>query len=282
MAEPVLLLREQAEFFIQKYMQRRINQNKNFLGIICGTTGSGKSYSAMRLGELFDPNFNIDRVVFKTEDFMKVVNDKKLKKGSVIIFDEAGVGLPAREWYSISNKLINYILQIFRYKNVIVLFTTPSLSFVDSQARNLFHAFFQTQAIDFRHKEVLLKPLFLQTDSFKGDIYKKYLRLYVNGKTHRLKRIRLGMPDKELIDAYEKKKTEFANWLSEGTEVRVKILREKEIIYEHKCFKCGYEWESKLERPLKCANPRCKSGTWNILKETASPSPSQNIVPISI
>ena len=40
------------------------NKNKNFLCVVCGSTGSGKSYSSLRLAEALDPNFDVSRIAF--------------------------------------------------------------------------------------------------------------------------------------------------------------------------------------------------------------------------
>ena len=73
------------------YILQRIRNNKNFLGFLSGPTGSGKSYCCLRIAEEVDPDFTLERVVFNGIDLMNLVNSGKLKKGSVIIFEEAGV-----------------------------------------------------------------------------------------------------------------------------------------------------------------------------------------------
>jgi len=30
-----------------------------------------------------------------------------------------------------------------------------------------------------------------------------------------------------------------------------------------KCLRCGHEWPTRLEHPLRCANPKCKSPYWD-------------------
>ncbi len=112
-------------------------QNKNFIVIFVGETGSGKSYSALAMAEMIDPDFSIEKVVYKPRDFLNLLD--KCKKGDVLVFDEAGVGIPAREWQSIQNKLMGYVLQTFRYKNIGVFMTTPSMSFIDKQVKILTH-----------------------------------------------------------------------------------------------------------------------------------------------
>ena len=33
--------------------------------------------------------------------------------------------------------------------------------------------------------------------------------------------------------------------------------------HHHKCTRCGYEWLSTLEHPVRCARRKCKSPYWN-------------------
>ena len=42
-----------------------------------------------------DPNFSVDRIVFTVKDFLSLVN-QGLLPGSVIVFDDAGLGINAR------------------------------------------------------------------------------------------------------------------------------------------------------------------------------------------
>jgi len=62
---------------------RRIHrQNKNWLAIVCGETGGGKSYSALTIAEVIDPEFSIDRVVFSAEEFMALLNSGDCTPGT--------------------------------------------------------------------------------------------------------------------------------------------------------------------------------------------------------
>ena len=117
---------------------------------------SGKSYCALSMAKQLDKRFTMDNVVFTPEELMNLVESDKLKKGSVIVWDEAGVGISHRSWQSQTNKLINYLLQTFRHRNFILIFTSPHLDFIDASTRKLFHAQFQTKEIDYGKKEVLV------------------------------------------------------------------------------------------------------------------------------
>ena len=104
----------------------------------------------------------------------KDVKNGKLNKGSMIIFDEAGVSISSRNWFQDVQKDIMFILQSFRHYNIGVIFTTPDRSFVDSQARKLFHDYLEVLKIDFEDNHVIIKPFQLQKNAYKGEVYTKY------------------------------------------------------------------------------------------------------------
>jgi hypothetical protein len=201
-----------------EYIKKRISENKNFMAVVTGPTGSGKSYSALRLAEEIDPDFSIDRVVFDAQSFLKVLNHGGLKSGSVVVFDEAGVGMSSREWQSVSSKLILFVLQTFRHKNYIVFFTTPHLGFIEAGSRKLFHCYMETVGINKEKKQVRLKPLMLQVNQRAGDTYFKYLRVRVDGRLVPLKRVAVPLPSQALLDAYEDRKTAFTTSLNQEIE----------------------------------------------------------------
>ena len=75
-----------------------------------GETGSGKSLSSIRLAERVDPNFNVDRIVFTVQDFLALVNSG-LPPGSVIVFDDAGLGINARLWQEMNARVFGMLTQ---------------------------------------------------------------------------------------------------------------------------------------------------------------------------
>lgn len=197
------------------YIKQRIEKNKNFLFAITGQTGSGKTYSALRIGELLDTEFSADRVVFSVREFMKLINSGTLKSGSVIILDEAGIALSSKQWQSVQNRLMNFVMQSFRHRNYIVIFTSPDLSFLDAASRKLLHSYAETQGIDAKLKVCKLKPFLLQTNQRDGMVYFKFLRVITaeNGIVP-LKQLALGLPTAKLIQEYEVKKTQFTTALN--------------------------------------------------------------------
>ena len=192
------------EYSWVRYIKKRIDENKNFMAIISGATGSGKSWSALSIGQLLDPEFDVSRVIFRGTDLLKLINSGKLKKGSVIVWDEAGIDLSNRSWQSATNKLLNFLLQTFRHKNIILLFTTPYSDFVDKLTRRLFHAEFKTISIDFDKNTTKIKPLLIQYNARYGKFYYKFLRIiHQEGGAVPISEWNVPAPSKELIKAYE-------------------------------------------------------------------------------
>lgn len=201
------------------YILRRISRNQNFLCAITGSTGSGKSWSALRLAETLDPNFSADNICFTARQFLDLVNGKakQLKKGSVILFDEMQVSLGHLDFQTLQAKLLNYVLQTFRHRNFILLITTPHFNFINATSRKLFHSRMETLSIDKNKQQVKLKPYLLQVSQDEGKIYRKYLRVYSEAMgIVPLKVINVAKPSPELIDAYEHKKNEFTTQLNES------------------------------------------------------------------
>jgi len=204
-----------------KYMRQRIRQNKNFLCLISGQTGSGKSWSALSIGQMVDPDFCVERIIFKGKELMNLINGDKLgdRKGVFLLWDEAGVDLSNRNWQSLTNKMLNYLLQTFRHRCIILFFTTPYADFLDKQTRKLFHAEIKTLSIDYKKKMVKLKPLLIQYNAKYGKFYYKFLRVVSkDGGVVPINEWNVPAPTQELIDKYELKKTAFTTKLNKEIE----------------------------------------------------------------
>ena len=217
------------------YVKDRVqNQNKNFLMLFVGATGSGKSYAALRLAEMLDPDFTIERVCFKAKDFMNCINQLversekgEIIKGKVVVWDEFGVEHNAREFMTISNRVINYFFQTSRHLNLIVIMTVPLLSFIDSATRKLAHGIAEMQGINTHTKIASVKLKMLQTNVMTGKEYPKYMRYRRNKKRLVSKRLKFKLPSKELRDDYEKKKKAFTTQLNKNIMAR---LLKKELM----------------------------------------------------
>ena len=224
---PLIRNRGKSGYFNQ-YILNRIRRNKNFVCAITGGTGSGKSYSALKLASDLDPNFDVRNICFTAKEFLDLVDGKtkELKKGANIIWDEMQVTMSHLDYQTQQAKLLNYVLQTFRYQNFVLWITTPHFSFVNASSRKLFHGRFETVGINQNEKLCVLKPFLLQTNQKSGDIYQKYLRVKVNGVVTPLRRIHVNLADLEILKAYENKKDKFNQRLRE--DIRLELTQMEE------------------------------------------------------
>jgi DNA-binding CsgD family transcriptional regulator len=200
---------------INKWIHSRmIKNNKNILTATTGPTGSGKSYQDLRKAELwyrfyFNKEFPVENICFSVEDIIKRISSGELKKGEILIFEEAGANLGSLDFQNKLSKMFTYVLQTFRSLNVGIFFNLPYLSMLNKQARMLIHAHFVTNGIDHELGVAKSRGYFLQINQSTGKVYNKNLRVKKNGIALPIKSFSYRMPSKELADAYEKKKYDF-------------------------------------------------------------------------
>lgn len=130
---------------------------------------------SLLLDETFEENME-KRIVYDAKSFMdacKEIEEKKIH-GAAIIWDEAGVGLSSRDWYDISNKSINYAIQVLGYLHPYIFFVTQDASFLDAQPRKLL-----TNFLKFQEKITnILQLKYLISKSI--DVQEKYIISFKN------------------------------------------------------------------------------------------------------
>jgi len=211
------------KYWLSSYAKGRIMSNQNFILLVVGPTGSGKSYDAMELARDMDPGFTVDRIVFYPKDFVRVTK-QGLPPGSVIMWDEVGVGLSAREWWSIQNKMIAYVLETFRRDRLILIMTTPNVTFIDKKVRALLHGFAETIDKTFTgNKFGYVKYFHIITNLREGKTMYRYPRIrdkygrtrVIRGKTATSGNMRFTMPPEWLWEPYEEVKEVFTESLKD-------------------------------------------------------------------
>lgn len=132
---------------LTKVKNRVLRNDRDFVCVIDGEEGSGKSVLAQQLAAYIDPTFNIDRIVFNSDDFIKVIKDPKTKPGSAIVLDEAFSAANNRASLSEVNRSMIGVATEMRQKNLIVFMLLPSFFDLDKyfalwRCRALFHVYF--------------------------------------------------------------------------------------------------------------------------------------------
>jgi hypothetical protein len=150
-----------------------------------------------------------------------------MKKGQAIIFDEAGVGISSRDWQKIQVKLIGFVAQLFRHLNLCVIFTVPSMNFIDKQVKILMHAVIETRAIDYEHRLGVAKywvikhnPVF---DTTKLEPYKHFDK----GNHYTIDPVYVPHPPMELWNRYVAMKEGYASSFYDNALKEISGEREK-------------------------------------------------------
>jgi hypothetical protein len=244
---------KEGEVFCKWLDSKLIKNNKNVMGAELGPTGSGKSYRDLRKAELwynyhFHDKVPEKNICFGIHDIMRLLAEGKLRKGEIIIFEEAGVNLGSLDFQQEVAKMMTYVMQSFRSMNIGIFFNLPYLSMLNKSARMLLHYSFESAGIDPDTKINMCKPKFHQVNQDTGKIYKKYPIINVNGTTRKIKRFSFAMPSQYLIDAYEKKKADYLKSLTQDFSKRLDEIEAKKngvkIDYPTELeYECYHLWD---------------------------------------
>jgi ABC-type dipeptide/oligopeptide/nickel transport system ATPase component len=205
---------------IVRVRERLGSENRNWMALIIGETGSGKSYTAMSLAQEIDPSFPEDarRVYFSVTQLVNDIRDNKVTKGMVVILDETGVTFSNRKWWSQENRNFGFLLQAIRHRCFAIIFCLPSMSMMDKQGRQLAHALIQTERINYREKYVLVRWKEVSWNDFENRLFYRFPRVVDHfGVIRKQKQMRVYLPTKALIEAYEIKKREFTDKLTDDS-----------------------------------------------------------------
>ena len=221
----------EGEIFL-RWINNRFIKNKNVITVTTGPTGSGKSYCDLRRAEMqhrriFNEEFPIDNCCFSVSELMQRIQFGKLRKGEILMLEEAGVNAGSNDWQNKVVKMFNYVLQSFRSMNIGLFINLPVLSMLAKQARQLVHMHLETVGIDFEKGLCKVKALCHQLNQHSGKSYWKYMRVKAKEKVVTVERMGFGMPSDKLVQQYEAKKSKF---LADMTEDFAKELRRLEMV----------------------------------------------------
>ena len=113
-------------------MENEVHKNDDGVIIIDGRTGSGKSIMAQTIGwYLSKGKITLKEIVFLPDDFEERINNSP--KYGVVIYDEAYLGLAARDAMSHYNRKLIRLLNTCRKKNLFLILCIPSVFDIDKR-----------------------------------------------------------------------------------------------------------------------------------------------------
>lgn len=135
------------EVELDKIKKRVLDKDMDYVACIDGEEGSGKSVLAMQICKYLDEDFDLDNIVFTSDDFINLIKSPKIKKGSAILLDEAYNAVNSRATMSEVNRSMVAVATEMRQKNLFVFFVLPSFFDLDRtlaihRTRALFHVYF--------------------------------------------------------------------------------------------------------------------------------------------
>lgn len=136
---------------LDKIKRLVLEKDRDFVWIIDGEEGVGKSLLAQQQAAYLDPNFNIDNVCFNSTTFINRL--KTCGRGSCIILDEAFSAANSRASLTDVNRSLIGVATEMRQRNLFVIIVLPSFFDLDRyfalhRARALMHVYFDKETGD--------------------------------------------------------------------------------------------------------------------------------------
>lgn len=220
----------------------RIDSGKNCMVVCVGGTGTGKSISMVSLQYwlctyMFGQEPSVkemnDHWVFKAKTFLQKMDNPNLKKKQTWIWDEAGVDISHKSHATMQNRIIGWLVQTFRNQQQIVLFTVPTLTFIDASIRKLIHYQIETRTILKSENICIVKPLKLQYNLRQDKIY--YHNLVApsvdgSGLFDEVDVVGVPRPPKDIETKYEEMKWKFSHELTSKLTAMITNIEDKETM----------------------------------------------------
>lgn len=131
--------------FLDKKVRPKIEKkDQDYVMLVDGYEGSGKSTFAMQMGRFIDPTLSLDRICMTSADFKQAIINSS--KGQCVIYDEAVTGMSSGESITKIGRLLKSMMMQMRQKNLFVIVVLPSVFELNSytvlsRARFFFHVY---------------------------------------------------------------------------------------------------------------------------------------------
>lgn len=207
-----------------------IDEQRNCLIVTLGKTGTGKSYIDMDFAHHANKRFSISRdTVWRADSFIERTYYQPTRPNDQIFFDDVATneGMARREWYSITNKAMVYILTTQRVKRLGVWFNTVSMDLLDSNTQKFVDILIRTKRVNREQKKIIFKAY---KTRWNDDVKKLYKEFFLDDKGRKIKKFkrRFGHIPQAMMDEYEKKAGDFKQQLGRELKKEMDYLKTRE------------------------------------------------------
>lgn len=149
-------LKAKEDFFVDPVLKQELEKikhavtkkDRDFVMVVDGEEGSGKSVLAMQIAKYLDSRFDLRQLVFNSDQFLDMI--KVVPKNSCIVLDEAYAASNARASLSEVNRSMIGVATEMRQRNLYVIFVLPTFFDLDKyfalwRCRALIHVYFNKE-----------------------------------------------------------------------------------------------------------------------------------------
>ena len=206
------------EEIIKNLFVKRIQHNKPCIIFLAGDSGEGKSWTSLRIAELIEPDFDLQKQViyspYEYPDKLKwILYDKeanrKGKKKRVLIFQEARELVKSKLWYSLMNQSISDVNAMSRaVKPLIFIIISQHIGDVDRDIRKTINFYGwmvrTTEPMPNLYLYKVWKSLNLEAPKLMHRRLKGVISTKNTKKHIFISKFKIGRPKKETIKEFEK------------------------------------------------------------------------------
>lgn len=111
------------------FAKQAVEKDDDFVILIDGRERAGKSVLAQQIAYYLDPNFNVDNICFRVDDWQERV--RNAEKYSCIVWDEAFRGLSKRQALSTINRKVVQTMMEMGQNNLYIILVLPTFFEID-------------------------------------------------------------------------------------------------------------------------------------------------------
>jgi hypothetical protein len=225
-SEYIMTVYKPPKSYLLKYIWKKLYEDhEDFILLVVGKRGKGKSYASLRIGETHSNNLGIpftvaDNVKYTVKSMLNSVNSLVHAEGSCIVMEEAGVHANARKFMAEVNMALNFFTQTVRTRHYLIIFNLPKSKMTDFSVRSLASARLEIIKKDKQKMVSVGKLYLLDYDEFTKKEWRRFLRIRMRGqrKLHCVKAIEFALPSEQIIKDYEVKKKAYTAQLYKDLE----------------------------------------------------------------